>query len=62
MTNSLESWKRVPTTSSVLFGIDLPYRPPKNSIGQFLWRRRMWLEVTTGLSLLEPWEKVLVRK
>ncbi|KAK7689580.1 hypothetical protein QCA50_007372 [Cerrena zonata] len=60
MTNAYASWKRVPTTSSAILGLDLPYRPPKNPIGAFLWRRRIWLETTFGLSLLEPWEKILV--
>ncbi|KAI0354047.1 hypothetical protein OH77DRAFT_1457071 [Trametes cingulata] len=60
MRNSLEDWKRVPTTASALFGIDLPYRPPKNRVGAFLWRWRLWIETTIGLSLLEPWEKILV--
>ncbi|EJF61568.1 hypothetical protein DICSQDRAFT_105708 [Dichomitus squalens LYAD-421 SS1] len=59
MGNSLEDWKRTPTTTAVLFGIDLPYRPPKNAVGAFLWRQRLWIETTCGLSLLEPWEKIL---
>jgi hypothetical protein len=36
------------------------YRPPKSALGAFLWRRRMWFEATFALSMLEPWEKVLV--
>lgn len=60
MRNSLEHWKRKPTTAETLFAIDLPYRPPKSAVGAFLWRRRFWLETTWGLSLLEPWEKILV--
>jgi hypothetical protein len=28
----------------------------------FLWRQRMWFESTFVLSMLEPWEKVLLRK
>lgn len=60
MPNSLEHWKRQPTTTETLFAIDLPYRPPKSAVGAFLWRRRFWLETTWGLSLLEPWEKILV--
>ncbi|KAI0367258.1 hypothetical protein BV20DRAFT_950525 [Pilatotrama ljubarskyi] len=60
MRNSLEDWTRVPTTASALFGIDLPYRPPKNRVGAYLWRWRLWIETTIGLSLLEPWEKILV--
>ncbi|KAH9855495.1 hypothetical protein C2E23DRAFT_857683 [Lenzites betulinus] len=60
MRNSLEDWKRVPTTASTLFGVDLPYRPPKSAVGAYIWRRRMWIETTWGLSVLEPWEKILV--
>ncbi|KAI0073844.1 hypothetical protein K474DRAFT_1602620 [Panus rudis PR-1116 ss-1] len=60
MPNTLEDWKRVPTTSAVIFGVELPYRPPKNSLGAFLWRKRIWIESTMGLSVLEPWEKILV--
>ena len=60
--NSLEFWKSTPTTAAVLFGIEMPYRPPKSPLGAFLWRQRVWLETTAGLSLLEPWEKVLIRK
>ncbi|RPD56568.1 hypothetical protein L226DRAFT_609944 [Lentinus tigrinus ALCF2SS1-7] len=59
MGNSLEDWKRVPNTASAVFGIELPYRPPKSAVGAFLWRWRFWLETTLGLSLLEPWEKIL---
>ncbi|KAI0655011.1 hypothetical protein C8Q70DRAFT_924588 [Cubamyces menziesii] len=60
MGNSLEDWKRVPTTADAVFGIHLPYRPPKNPIGAFFWRRRVWLETTFGLCLFEPWEKILI--
>ncbi|EIW56057.1 uncharacterized protein TRAVEDRAFT_60089 [Trametes versicolor FP-101664 SS1] len=60
MRNSLEHWKHVPTIAETLFAIDVPYRPPKNAVGAFLWRWRFWLETTWGLSLLEPWEKILV--
>ncbi|PIL27150.1 hypothetical protein GSI_10291 [Ganoderma sinense ZZ0214-1] len=59
MGNSLEDWKREPTTAGALFNIDLPYRPPKNPVGAFLWRQRFWIETTSGLSVLEPWEKIL---
>ncbi|KAI0764684.1 hypothetical protein C8Q74DRAFT_1205469 [Fomes fomentarius] len=58
--NTLEDWKRTPSTVEALFAIDLPYRPPKNPVGAFLWRQRIWIETTCGLSLLEPWEKLLV--
>ncbi|KAI0666418.1 hypothetical protein C8Q78DRAFT_450392 [Trametes maxima] len=60
MGNTVEDWKRVPSTAGAVFGIELPYRPPKSALGAFLWRRRFWLETTSGLSLLEPWEKILV--
>lgn len=56
---SYAEWKREPTTTQVLFGPQLPYRPPRSFIGEFLWRRRVWVEVTFALSMLEPWEKVL---
>ena len=59
--NSLEFWKSTPSTAAVLFGVEMPYRPPVNPVGAFLWRRRVWVETTTGLSLLEPWEKLLIR-
>jgi len=36
------------------------YRPPKSALGAFLWRRKMWVEATFALSMLEPWEKLLV--
>jgi len=36
------------------------YRPPKSALGAFLWRRQMWFEATFALSMLEPWEKILV--
>lgn len=62
MPNSPESWKRVPSTRDALFGLELPYRPPKSPIAALLWRRRIWLETTFGLSVLEPWEKLLVCK
>ncbi|KAJ6584310.1 hypothetical protein B0H10DRAFT_1688959, partial [Mycena sp. CBHHK59/15] len=35
-------------------------RPPGSAIGQFIWRRRMWFEGTFVLSMLEPWEKILL--
>ena len=56
---SCAAWKRVPTTLEVIFALALPYRPPESPVGAFLWRWRFWLETTIGLSLLEPWEKLL---
>ncbi|KAG5636483.1 hypothetical protein H0H81_007848 [Sphagnurus paluster] len=35
-------------------------RPPKSAIGLFFWRRRMWFESTFVLSMLEPWEKLML--
>ncbi len=59
---SYAEWKREPTLMQVLFGLQLPYRPPRSFLGKFLWRRRVWVEVTFALSMLEPWEKFLVRE
>jgi hypothetical protein len=38
-------------------------RPPKDasSFRVFLWRQRIWFESTFVLSMLEPWEKILLR-
>ncbi|KAF9042892.1 hypothetical protein BJ165DRAFT_1312883, partial [Panaeolus papilionaceus] len=33
---------------------------PTSRMGLFFWRRRMWFESTFVLSMLEPWEKVLL--
>lgn len=60
MPSSLESWRRIPTARDALFGPELPYLPPKNPTVAFLWRRRIWLETTFGLSVLEPWEKLFL--
>ncbi|KAJ6447908.1 hypothetical protein C8R47DRAFT_1067132 [Mycena vitilis] len=35
-------------------------RRPSSALGVFLWRRRMWFESTFVLSMLEPWEKILL--
>ncbi|TFK37000.1 hypothetical protein BDQ12DRAFT_685656 [Crucibulum laeve] len=35
-------------------------RRPKSALGVFLWRRRMWFESTFVLSMLEPWEKIML--
>ncbi|KAJ7901618.1 hypothetical protein B0H13DRAFT_2335891 [Mycena leptocephala] len=35
-------------------------RRPTSKLGVFLWRRRMWFESTFVLSMLEPWEKILL--
>ncbi|KAF9465887.1 hypothetical protein BDZ94DRAFT_1132914, partial [Collybia nuda] len=40
---------------------DLRYpRRPTSKIGIFFWRRRVWFESTFVLSMLEPWEKVML--
>ncbi|KAF8901144.1 hypothetical protein CPB84DRAFT_976487 [Gymnopilus junonius] len=33
---------------------------PSSRLAVFWWRRRMWFESTFVLSMLEPWEKVLL--
>ena len=60
MPNTLEFWKHVPSTLAAIFAIELPYRPPQSKFGAVVWRWRFWLETTVGLSLLEPWEKVMM--
>ncbi|PSR76378.1 hypothetical protein PHLCEN_2v8474 [Hermanssonia centrifuga] len=57
---SIPTWKRVPSTFDVLFGLRLPYRPPPNAIGAFLWRKRVWVETTFALTMLQPWEKFML--
>ncbi|KAI0073843.1 hypothetical protein K474DRAFT_1602622 [Panus rudis PR-1116 ss-1] len=57
---SSAEWKREPSTAEVVFGLELPYRPPKSFIGAYIWRWRMWFECTFALTMLEPWEKVFV--
>ncbi|KAI0367257.1 hypothetical protein BV20DRAFT_970650 [Pilatotrama ljubarskyi] len=57
---SYHEWKREATMSQILFGLQLPYRKPSSPIARFFWRRRVWVEVTFALSMLEPWEKFLV--
>lgn len=59
---SSAEWKRQPSTLDVIFGLELPYRAPKSAFGRFLWKWRLWVEVTFALSMLQPWEKVLVGK
>ncbi|TCD65153.1 hypothetical protein EIP91_003046 [Steccherinum ochraceum] len=57
---SSAEWKRQPTTTEVIFGLELPYRAPTSVIGVFFWKWRMWFESTFALSMLQPWEKVLI--
>ncbi|PFH51618.1 hypothetical protein AMATHDRAFT_58732, partial [Amanita thiersii Skay4041] len=35
-------------------------RPPKSKLGYFLWRQRMWFESTFALTVMEPWEKIVM--
>ena len=57
---SIPTWKRVPTTFDVIFGFVLPYTAPKSAFGAFLWRKRVWFETTFALTMMEPWEKILL--
>ncbi|KAI0354045.1 hypothetical protein OH77DRAFT_1367934, partial [Trametes cingulata] len=57
---SYHEWKRETTLTQILFGLQLPYRKPESPIARFIWRRRVWVECTFALSMLEPWEKFLV--
>ena len=57
---SVAEWKRQPSTFEVIFGLELPYRAPKSALGTFIWKRRVWVEATFALTMLQPWEKLLV--
>ncbi|KAL0958831.1 hypothetical protein HGRIS_014148 [Hohenbuehelia grisea] len=35
-------------------------KPPKSGLAYVFWRWRMWFESTFVLSMLEPWEKILL--
>ncbi|KAL5635729.1 hypothetical protein ACGC1H_004517 [Rhizoctonia solani] len=35
-------------------------RTPSSAVKRFLWRRQIWFESTFALSMLEPWEKMLI--
>lgn len=35
-------------------------RPPKSPVALYFWRWRMWFESTFVLSMLEPWEKIML--
>ncbi|ELU43916.1 hypothetical protein AG1IA_02054 [Rhizoctonia solani AG-1 IA] len=35
-------------------------RTPSSAVKRFLWRRQIWFESTFALSMLEPWEKILI--
>ena len=45
----------IPTT-----GTKKMYKQPENSFAALLWRIYLWFSVTFALSVMEPWEKVLV--
>ncbi|OCH92423.1 hypothetical protein OBBRIDRAFT_698293, partial [Obba rivulosa] len=57
---SPHEYSRTPSTVDVVFGLGLSYHPPRNALARALWRRRVWFETTFALSMLQPWEKVLV--
>ena len=59
---SVAEWTRQPSSFEAVFGLELPYKPPKNPIAAYIWRWRLWGEVTFALSMLQPWEKLLTRK
>ncbi|KAG8935590.1 hypothetical protein FRC02_007518 [Tulasnella sp. 418] len=39
---------------------DLSVVPPEGTLKRFLWEKRVWVEATFALSMLEPWEKIIV--
>jgi len=55
-----DPWRAVPSSSAALLGISIPYQPPRDPLAAFIWRKRMLVETTMGLMLLEPWEKILM--
>ncbi|KAI0794892.1 hypothetical protein C8Q75DRAFT_803738 [Abortiporus biennis] len=55
----VDSWNREPSAMSALFGVVLPYRPPKSPIAAYFWRWRVFLETTSGATVIDPWEKVI---
>lgn len=57
---SYGEWKRETSAWDILFRLHLPYRPPRSKLAAFLWRRRLWVETTFALSMMQPWEKVVV--
>lgn len=38
------------------------YQQPDQPFAAFLWRLSLWVSVTFGLSVMEPWEKLFVGK
>ncbi|KAI0689673.1 hypothetical protein BC835DRAFT_1308258 [Cytidiella melzeri] len=57
---SVPTWKRVPSVWDVLFSLRLPYRAPENRLAAYLWRKRIWFESTFALTMMEPWEKLVL--
>ncbi|KAH9918097.1 uncharacterized protein B0H18DRAFT_883123 [Fomitopsis serialis] len=57
---SYAEWQREPSTWDVAFRLHMPYRAPRSRLAKFVWRRRLWLETTFALSMMQPWEKVVV--
>lgn len=55
-------WTRQPSSFEAVFGLELPYKAPKNPIAAYIWKWRLWGEVTFALSMLEPWEKLVASK
>ncbi|KAI0031326.1 hypothetical protein K488DRAFT_71491 [Vararia minispora EC-137] len=43
---------------SSLLSLELPYHPPTSPLGAWLWKWRLWLEITFGASVLSPGEKI----
>ncbi|KAK0455464.1 uncharacterized protein EV420DRAFT_1234681, partial [Desarmillaria tabescens] len=35
-------------------------RSPKSQVAFFFWRWRIWFEATFALTVLEPWEKIVL--
>ncbi|KZT25575.1 hypothetical protein NEOLEDRAFT_1064817 [Neolentinus lepideus HHB14362 ss-1] len=38
----------------------LETRSPRGKLGHFIWRRRVWLESTFAMTMLDPWEKIVL--
>lgn len=57
---SIATWKHVPTTTEVLFNLRLPYQPPTSAVGAYIWRKRLWVETTFALTMMQPWEKLIL--
>ncbi|KAG9002878.1 hypothetical protein FRB90_011294 [Tulasnella sp. 427] len=49
-----------PLRTNPLQLLDLSNRPPTGLIDQWIWEKRMWVESTFALTMLEPWEKIFV--